>query len=133
MKAIVSLVVLISAHAAMASFFQTVCTSPDGHISVTDGQMSNKIMIGVFDSQSHKTSQVDMTWQVESVDLEKTNLSHDETQNCSVKSIDYKLVQFTKNDGSNFPAGTVGVSKDLKTVTAHLLCEYNANSRGLCH
>lgn len=135
MKKILITVLAITAFAANASYYQSVCTSADGYTKIANGHSKNFVKLTEYTYGS--------VYSVDTIDYKRSDLDIKELKNMeldskticnrylySKKTITYKKLSITKKDGSLFPSSTIGVSKDLKSVEADMLCEFNLNSRG---
>ena len=134
---------LYGAH-ALASGFQTNCSSADGATSTHDGHFANgtKLTIRFWDAKGKHESQLNY----ENFDIQQRVLSkieHDrkEVKKCIPGNDDgmywgtvhtYQKIEFSLPGGTKFPENVVGVSTDRKTVTAHLICQEDVDSDISC-
>lgn len=129
---------------ASASWYQEYCSNGEGTTRVSSGHNDNTttLTVRVWSNSGLSESTLDLST-AENIDMQVTNekeLSKESTQSCgtsghgmwSGRTVNYRRVTFTKTDGGLFPKGTVGISKDRKSVQADLICEIQMNSETLC-
>ena len=136
MKKITFLLLAIS-FSSYGSFYQQDCSNADGSVTSANGHVKNNIVLTeAYFGSDYRTAKVE--YGVNDLDVkvvEEVEISN--TSSCrggmfSSKKITYKKVSYTNPDGSLFSDKTLGVSKDLKSVEANLICEMNMNGRGAC-
>lgn len=133
----IAIILMGSMAFAHASFYQQKCSSADGLATSANGHVKNEVVLSeAFYGQDVMIQKVVYSPR----DIEIKTLKEivlESTNDCangmfSSKKITYKKVAFQKADGSLFSDKTVGVSKDLKSVSADLICEMKMNGRGAC-
>ena len=146
MKKTISLfaaVVALSSEAS-ASWYQEYCSNGEGTVKLSTGHNDN-IATGTIRDWSGGNLVVqtldlsDRDTYVMTVTQEK-ELSKQSGRSCgsggegvwSSRTVNYRRVAFKKADGSLFPANTVGVSRDQKSIQADLICEMEMSGMMPC-
>ena len=131
---------------AQASWFQEYCTSADGTTKMAQGHDENYIQLTErsYDQDWNKKEKIVRD---ENGTLNYSNVSEQELEKefqsgcreggggtglSSWRQVYYRKVQITKADNSMFSQDTVGVSSDLTTVTASMICENLGSSEVIC-
>lgn len=139
------LVTLAFASQAQASSRSTVCSSADGNVKIQnkmaesfvqltevswDSQYNEVRKETVYDSYDIRTAK----YQEKQLLKKSHKFCDPKTKNGSWmnKTIVAMKVIFTKDDGGLFTKETSGVSEDLKSVEAHVICEYVSSGIGPC-
>lgn len=128
---------------AQASFFQETCSSADGMLKLASGHVSNKVVITEREYNNGKLSENEIELLRHEIEVDTKNetlLKNTNSKNCSVggggvvnwQSISAKEIVITNSDGTLFSRETVGVSQDLKSVSAFVICDNSGNSMNLC-
>jgi len=133
----ITLLLLAISFSSYGSFYQQKCSNADGSVKSANGHVKNNIVLTeAYFGSDYRTAEVEYGVNDLSVEvLEEVELEY--LSSCaggmfSSKKVTYKKVAYTNPDGSLFSDKTVGVSKDLKSVNANLICEMNMNGRGAC-
>jgi len=145
MKTLTALLILgLFSNTASASFYQRICSSADGYTKKADGHLAFHTTLTNIDYENGERIETPITLDYDSFKIETLSskkLISENSSNCDKKygsgfanwrNVTFETIEITKNDGSLFPKGVVGVSQDRTKVTADLLCEEDGNSQVFC-
>lgn len=129
---------------AQASWYEENCSNAEGTVKLAMGHNENFTAVTerVYD-QGYSTDTVikDEAGDIEFEFSGEKQLERTSSDSClpgteygfaSWRKVTYRIVTLKKANGGLFSKSTVGVSEDLKTVKASLLCELNGNSESIC-
>ncbi|MGZ5278687.1 MAG: hypothetical protein ACXWC9_02020 [Pseudobdellovibrionaceae bacterium] len=136
-SALLSLVVVQS---AQASYFQINCSNADHTVATASGHSKNSVTLTEYsygdNGPVYKSVELD-AFNVNNEGLKTTQLHEERKGGCvpgqstgfmSYKSVSYHQVRIQMTDGSLFSKNIIGVSQDLKSIEAFLICEQEVNN-----
>jgi hypothetical protein len=143
-KTILTIAALLVTMNAQASFFQGSCSNNDGTIKVNFGQMKNDVTFTELMYSTGQTLKSEYTmdlYELENISTEEEVVLESKSgQECDDhgggwgwwSTTTVKKVVYQKKDGTLFSNNTAGVSPDLKTVSAYVVCKDEGNSMMWC-
>lgn len=126
---------------ANASWFQEHCSNGEGTVKMADGHddFLTQVTEREWKDGGYETKLVTEGLTVETV--RETKIVEESSNSCDPKegfgwaswhNVNHREIVIRKEDGSLFSRNTVGVSDDLKTVRAQVICELWGNSESAC-
>lgn len=144
MKKLILIIATIASFSSQASFFATNCSNATGSVTSSGGHIPSSLVVTKVEYVQNKRvetkinlnySDVEVSNELESVIAEESNQVCSENSNrgySTWKTISSKKIILANKDGSEFNKNILGVSIDLKTVEAFLICKLEGNSQILC-
>jgi len=140
MSIVPTLLCLAVAQSAQASYFQINCSNADRTVATASGHSKSSVTLTEYsygdNGPVYKSVELD-PHAVETEVLKNTQLHEERKGGCapdqttgfmSYNSVSYENVRFQMRDGSLFSKEILGVSQDLKSVEAFLICEQEVNN-----
>lgn len=129
---------------AHASWFQEGCANGDASVRTASGHNANYVQYTErrYGQDGMKEKIVrDDEGEIRLDLIEEKSLSSESHNGCvpgqdygfaSWREVSYRKVVLRREDGKPFSKHAVGVSNDLLTITADLICEQDGNSEVMC-
>lgn len=143
MKIFTSITIFLLSLNTIAAIFEENCSSADARLKITTGLSKNTVTLteagltpqGYYEESATEYSLADVRIQ-KSDEASVVNEVNSTCENGygweNVKTITTKKVTVTKDDGSEFPKKTAGLSKDKKSVEKYVICESEVKEQVRC-
>jgi len=131
-------------NAAQASWYQGFCSNAEGTIKTANGHSANFIQLtkrAWIGGKMTETVIRDEERGIRVSEAKKTEILNKSEESCDSnggsgifenRTVYFSQAKLVNQDGSLFDKNIVGVSQDLKSVDAILLCETNINGLTMC-
>lgn len=147
MKTVLMFALLVLGSNASASWFQENCSNAQGTVKTASGHNDNSITLteSTFTADGREISKkidVDLSSVVQVASSEKELFSKVQSGKCQSgdsstfygsQKVTYQRLVLRQVDDRLFSKNIVGVSKDRKTVTAHLICDRQVANEMPCN